>query len=241
MDDIANTTHKVITTVLHQGWCWLPADFGVEPSTLAAAIGPVLPSSAGDKSKLLRPLDSTEAPQKSMSATVGLGPQPFHTDGAWHSTPPRYLVLHCEDAGEGDCPTLVRPLDWTSLSVSSVTELKRPGWIVRGGGLRRPFYSQILTTAENRRYIRFDPYCMSSPRGNSDAVGKATSLLLSHSLSKQFQWREKDTLVLDNWRCLHARGFGATLSKGRRLRRWTIGGHHGVDSRSALREGPPVH
>jgi len=223
-------------TANEQGWAWHSPVPTTHANALAHAIGPIIkPSIQHQGRKTLRPFKKTEAPLNSMSAVVGTASQPFHTDCAYLPVPPRYVMLTCISLGEADCCTHVWAVDWRRLLPAPPIVLTHPGWIVRGGGLRRPFYSQILNQlGDHRSFIRFDPCCMTPPHFCNLAVSEVSAALESHVYAKTFSWKVGSVLLIDNWRCLHGRGPGADRAPSRRLERWYIGERDGMVDANSL-------
>jgi Taurine catabolism dioxygenase TauD, TfdA family len=153
--------------------------------------------------------------------------QPMHTDAAYFPIPPRYIMFECIEPGETACQTHVWTFDWNKLLKDQPDILVQPGWIARGER-KAPFNCQVLTTTSNgRKFLRFDPLCMTPPSNlvNTAAVSDA---LCRYANRINFSWRKGDILIVDNWRCLHARGVGADRAPSRRLRRWSIGEANGL-------------
>jgi len=168
----------------------------------------------------LTPLTRDEAPVRSMSAVTGTDAQPMHTDGAYWPRPPRYIALLCVEPGEASCPTVLWPLDLARLERDRPKILVAPHWVVHRGGHER-FYSSVVESQSGAVRIRFDPLCMQLAAGGGQK--EAQELLTNYSSRIEFESEKGWLLVIDNWRCLHARGKGADRALTRRLRRWSIG------------------
>ncbi len=191
------------------------------PRELLAHLGPFLQvRHTGLDHQDLKPLTRDEAPPRSMSAVTGTDAQPMHTDGAYYPRPPHYIAFHCIEPGEASCPTIVSPLDLARLERDRPKILAAPHWVVRGGGHGR-FYCSVLECKSGQARIRFDPLCMYL--ASCDARQEAQNLLRSYAGRIEFDWESDRLLIIDNWRCLHARGAGADRAVTRQLRRWSIG------------------
>jgi hypothetical protein len=140
-------------TITDQGWVWLAAALNADPNTIAGLLGVSIPTRLGSCKVIdLRPYSRDEAPRASMSALVGQDAQPMHTDAAYFSVPPRYIMFECIDPGETVCQTHVWTFDWNEMLKDQPDILVQPGWIAHGGG-RTPFYCQVLTaTASGRKF-----------------------------------------------------------------------------------------
>jgi hypothetical protein len=217
-------TSYVRSAVGRWGYCWIEPTFDLDPDRLSGAFGQILSAR-----KQLKPFSRNEAPPGSMSSITGLEMQPLHTDWAYISLPPRYVVLRCATPGEAACPTHFWTIDWQRVGRSELRFLTRPGWIVRGGGARRPFYGQVVNRNwESERFLRFDPCCMTPPNRDVSVISDAAAILRSCSTERHVNWKPGAVLILDNWRSLHGRGVGAERALSRRLERWVIGGHDGM-------------
>ncbi len=183
---------------------------------LATSFGP--PTSTRRNPALVRsisPTDTEESPPNTLSSRFGLAPFPLHTDGAHWPTPPRFLMLRCDDAGSGARPTLM--VDGNRLLNAKIaTRLRRAVFKVQE--VHRPFTCRVIERAGSVDRVRFDGACMQPLAAFAEVL---------HGLHEQLQrlepdshvWEPDDLLVLDNWRMLHARGPAICEDKDRTLRR----------------------
>lgn len=168
----------------------------------------------------LRPLDKDEAKPGTMSSFTGLGHQPPHTDKAHEATPPRYIVLRCDNVGSQQCATMMWSLDWRMLERERPCLLTDPSWVIRRSAAQL-FYGQVLSVdVTGCGRVRFDSLCMSLP-GRPDATAIALRTLLTDAEETAFNWQRGDTLLIDNWRTLHARSNVDVGARSRKLSRWT--------------------
>jgi hypothetical protein len=209
------------------GWMFIPADLVTRPSDIFSPLGRPIPSRNGGLYHDLAPYTKAAAPRASTSASTGTDRQPMHTDAAFDPSPPRYIVFQCLDPGEASCPTQVWSLDVERLERDRPPILTRTDWVSHGGGLR-PFYCSIMDVRHGGIRIRFDSLCMRHIRGRNRAANEAEEVLGSYSAFFSFEWKRGSMLIVDNWRCLHARGKGGEQAPSRRLRRWSIGVEHGL-------------
>ena len=136
---------------------------------LASALGRSVPARrGGEATDRLRPTLPQNAPPRSLSATYGLAAFPFHTDGAHHRVPPRFVLMRLADGAASGTPTLL--VDGYRSLIDAVDRkmLARETWLVHGG-FGRTFYAPILDTA--RGLLRFDPGCMRHPAGTAPKGG----------------------------------------------------------------------
>jgi hypothetical protein len=206
------------------GWCWLPAASEREAATVLGGLGRFLPARRdGGDSQIFKPYSRETAPAASMSAVTGTDAQPMHTDAAYYPLPPRYIAFSCIDPGEAPCPTLVWPLDTGRVQRDRPTSLTKPEWFALGGGYR-PFYCSVIEMQTRTVRMRFDPLCMQPISGSAQTTERAIDELAGYLADRvYFEWEYGALLIIDNWRCLHARGDGGKRSPSRRLQRWMIG------------------
>jgi alpha-ketoglutarate-dependent taurine dioxygenase len=214
--------------VLLEGWCAIPSVPAMTATGILATLSPLLSSGVTHVYHHdLKPYDKHSAPRGSMSATTGTDAQPMHTDGAYCHLPPRFIALQCLEPGEAHCPTDVWSLDLARLRGDSSIALTRPVWVSRGGG-RTPFYCSVLEVQGGTARVRFDRLCMRPLHGANHAVDEVQEVLERCSQQVEMRWARGSLLIIDNWRCLHARGEGAAQAPSRRMRRWTIGASDGL-------------
>jgi alpha-ketoglutarate-dependent taurine dioxygenase len=175
----------------------------------------------------LIPTSRAAARPGSLSSFTGAGAQPMHTDAAYLASPPRYLVFECVDPGEVPCRTETWVTNQTKLLEERPHLLTDPKWVFLGGGRSR-FYSPVLDTVLGIARIRFDPCCMSTTYENETGLNEVSGLLASYTRQVSFEWTLGAFLIIDNWRCMHARGVGGESGPSRRLRRWYLGAQNGL-------------
>jgi hypothetical protein len=216
-----------------RGWSWTTIAPDQDPTDILSSLGPLVPRSrAAPLHDELRPYRRESAPPSSMSALVGTAAQPMHTDAAYWPEPPRYVALYCIDPGEAPCATHVWSLDFDRLREELPRILTEPIWVTRGGG-SGAFYCTVLDVRDERLRIRFDLCCMrlaftTLPDLQVKIASEVNEALRSYAQKVEVFWQHEAMLILDNWRCLHARGPGAHLAPSRWLRRWNIGGRNGL-------------
>lgn len=205
------------------GWIKLSSASSEEMQHIVRALGTPLPNSrTGAEFTDLIPYERASAPARSMSAIVGTGDQPMHTDGAHIHDPPRYIALFCLESGGAFCPTNIWTVDRVKLQQDWPLLLTNPSWVFHDG-VHQPFYSSVVQSVGGMLKIRFDPCCMKPATSSQFTVADALNLLLQYSQQFSIEWRRNQAIIIDNWRCLHARGDGSIKAPSRRLRRWCIG------------------
>ena len=210
------------------GWCWIEFASDVDIIRILSTLGPLIPSwKGGAYHQDLVPLTREKAPFASMSSITGTGSQPRHTDAAFFPCPPRYIALQCVEVGERPCPTHLWSLDWLRLRDDRPNILTDITWIASGGG-HAPFYCSAMDIQSEDMRVRFDPICMRPISRSGDTVDATQKMLDQYSYKVDFNWKPGALLIINNWRCLHARGYGAAGAPSRRLRRWYVGACNGL-------------
>jgi hypothetical protein len=188
------------------GYIFLPGYLPKESGTLVAqSLGELLSLSDGHAVHELTPRTKEFATPNTYSGIYGLQRFPFHTDLAHWRLPPHYLMLRCV-AGFERVPTLLA--DGLSLA-------KEVGLAVLARALvqpRRPINGKLPLL---RMYqpihndcclIRWDEIFF-RPASNAGATGMALfkKCVVACAPIRIALAAPGDTLVIDNWRMLHAR------------------------------------
>ena len=190
-----------------------------ELTAIAAGLGEPVPArSTAPVLQDLVPLEAAGAPKKSLSSLHGEGSFPFHTDGAHHRRPPRWVVMRCIDPGQGNRPTLLADGARLPLTARQSREIERAVWWVRSGG--RSFPASIVKRTGEVTVIRYDRGCMAAANPAFAAAGDLFDAAIEASDHVRLSWQADDAVVFDNWRMLHARGTASGPDTGvRRLQR----------------------
>lgn len=170
--------------------------------TLAMALGvPIEPWVGGTVQELV-PRET--ATPNTYSGIYGLGQFPFHTDLAHWRVPPRYLLLRCV-AGYADIPTLL--LDGEALFDAVTLDILTRAVFKP----RRPVNGSLmlLRLCEPKAEgicFRWDEVFLRS----ASPVGDLASSLILENIRRTEPLQialvgAGDTLLIDNWRMLHAR------------------------------------
>lgn len=226
LDMCSPRTELTLCELSARGWCYIPAPAN-EPEDILAALGPILSLRSGSSYHDLIPYDKESAPPFSMSATIGTDAQPMHTDAAYYPLPPRYVALQCLETGKTPCPTHVWTADLARLRIERPQILTKPIWVAQGGSAPA-FYCSVMEIQFGEIRLRFDAFCMRAVAGGSQTVAEAQQVLNSYLQPFTVDWTQGALLIIDNWRCLHARGNGGDRARSRRLRRWYLGVDHGL-------------
>lgn len=142
----------------------------------------------------LRPTDAQSAHPNSMSASVGLGPQPLHVDGAHHEEPPKYVALM--SSAVSGTPTLV----WRAQADQDLEAYMRSGLFIVGTGKER----FLASAKDSRGLYRFDPSCMTPADQRARSVSRFFSDALASATPISWDTPNK-ILLIANRIALHAR------------------------------------
>lgn len=166
-----------------------------------AAVGAYLGHVVGLSQVEARSMDG--ARRGTFSARYGTSPFPWHSDGAHWPVPPRYIALRALSRPSGT--TFV--VDASHILKIADPDSRRVGHAVwKTCTSLGSFYSSIQTFRKGEVLHRFDPNC--AVPANNEAVGLSAAIeSIPHSVASiAHHWSDvRETLVIDNWRMLHAR------------------------------------
>lgn len=185
------------------GYVFLPEHLpGEMPEQVASSFGePITPWEGGLVQRLVPRAESTP---NTYSGNFGLGRFPFHTDLAQWPVPPRYLMLRCVK-GYPDVPTLL--LDSRVLQQRLGTEVMKRA-VVRP---RRPQAGEVrllrlLQGEAEESLLRWDTvYLRPASRIGEIAFADMARCIGDASPQPVVMVDHGDTMIIDNWRMLHAR------------------------------------
>lgn len=193
-------------------------------SEIARLIGEPLTPWEGGLVQTLIPRE--EAAPNTYSGNFGLHRFPFHTDLAHWRWPPRYLLLRCQ-IGYHDVPTLLIDgrtlIDAISQDIlaRAIFKPRRP----RDGAL---VLLRLLEPAMNGAdLLRWDEIFLRP----ASRVGHTADTQVRDWLAKSYPssialFRPGDTLIIDNWRMLHARSLIPRGREKRSIQRVYLGRLH---------------
>ncbi|MER8374527.1 hypothetical protein [Mesorhizobium sp. M0488] len=167
---------------------------------------------------VLTPTDPNRATPNTYSGMFGRGIFPFHTDLAHWRRPPRYMLLRC-DIGFEDVPTLV--VDGREVVAKAGRDLisralVQPRRPIRG---KLPLL-KLMQSIDDHDLIRWDEIFIKPASDNGKAGMTAFKTALEMCRPKAICLVSRgDTLVLDNWRMLHARAPVGNEHASRRILR----------------------
>lgn len=167
----------------------------------------------------------SSATPNTYSGIYGLGRFPFHTDLAHWRLPPRYLLLRCV-SGFAHIPTLL--VDGQTLIKAVTLDIltraifrpRRP----RDGALS---LLRLCEPADDGYSLRWDEVFLKSASKIGDIADLRIREWLAECESLPLALaRAGDTLVIDNWRMLHARSPIPAGSEDRKIERIYLGSLH---------------
>ena len=167
----------------------------------------------------------SNAAPNTYSGIYGLGRFPFHTDLAHWRTPPRYFVLRCI-TGYDDLPTLL--IDGremiTALTPSvlgrAIFRPRRP----RDGKL--PLLCLYEVTEDECRLRWDEVFLKPASRLAENVKLQVTNWLMGQEPISVSLAKPCDTLIVDNWRMLHARSPVPIGREDREIERVYLGELH---------------
>ena len=167
----------------------------------------------------LTPKDSADSSPNIYSGNFGCGDFPFHTDLAHWFLPPRYLVLRCV---EGARDVRTRLVDSKSI-VQSVGEDSLCRALVqprRPIEMNRSLLRILERCSTNHSRFRWDNLFIVPATDHSSRTCAAITKNLAAAKPVDFVLEKSgDTLVVDNWRMLHARSAVPMTQRSRKIHR----------------------
>src|SRR5215469_2732818 len=149
----------------------------------------------------LKPEPSHNARTSSMTSRFGLHSFPLHTDGAFRLVPPRFLILRCERDSIGDRPTII--LDSQRfLNDPLRARLRAHLWQVNA---RPAFYCSLLQQIEGLLCLRWDTNILRPAHRSAQSTTHDFDHALTSIPTVSIRWEPNLTIIIDNWRLLHAR------------------------------------
>jgi L-asparagine oxygenase len=206
---------RISETVAEHGYALLRSHRPEAPSLAALSdFGEVETVDGLNTIQKLVPRDRIESLPNTYSGNFGTEEFPLHTDLAHWATPPQFLALRCV-AGTGLVPTrildgqlLVQKFGRKSLR-SLIVQPRRP---MRNGKQLLQLLERI--DAEDEYRIRWDSIYLKPATSSSASRFENVRDFLATSIASEVLLLERgDTLIVDNWRCLHGRA--AVAAEGR--------------------------
>lgn len=183
-------------------------------------ISRLLPGSEINAVQQLTPREPSATNRNQYSGTFGLGVFPLHTDLAHWARPPRYLLLRCI-RGARDVRTLILPAERIE-EVSGSGVVRRAVVRPRRANRRRVCLPLPLRFTEGQDTgFRWDSLFLTPVNECAAEIAQAMSAIdwRRHGLVECQLAEPGDTLLLDNWHCLHGRSAVQGSDVSRRIER----------------------
>ena len=205
-----------------RGWHLLSVDGLVDLHDIAAALGPLrLTTPAREVVTTLRVTGQADSHTNSLSSRHGTGAFPYHTDGAFLRTPPRYGIMRLAPGSTSsrathllDFERIRLPAPLKEMCARSVWRVHgRSGWFIAG---------IIEDFRATRRLVRVDFDCMEPADKSFATLPGQLREAFDEAEPFSVDWDSSYICVFDNWRMLHARAAGPP-DPARRLERILVG------------------
>ena len=214
-----NGTAHLKVLITQNGYAFIPQYHPSSSGANAAqTLGTLLNLTEGLNHTLLTPKEKSSSPPNTYSGIYGVMSFPFHTDLAHWRAPPRFFALRCV-IGFKEVPTplmdgkLVIGIAGRELLQRALVRPRRP---IRG---KLPLL-RLLQTKNDQDVLRWDREFLRP----ASAVGEDGMDSLRNALTKIDPVsvtldNPGDTLVIDNWRMLHARAHVPAECMARQIER----------------------
>jgi L-asparagine oxygenase len=167
----------------------------------------------------LTPRDSAESPPNIYSGNFGYEPFPFHTDLAHWSLPPRYLVLRCIE-GTKEVRTSLIESKFIVQSFGKDVLCRTLAMPRRPIGMKRSLLRLLERCSQSEWRFRWDSIFIVPATKNSNTIFAAVGESLRSAAPLEFLLEKPgDTLIVDNWRMLHARSAVPVNQRNRKIHR----------------------
>ncbi|WP_374693831.1 TauD/TfdA dioxygenase family protein [Streptomyces sp. VNUA74] len=171
-----------------------------EFEAIASHLGkPTLTRRGGSFVDTLRPQESSEAREGTISAQYGLSLFPWHSDGTVDPHPPRYVLLRAVEVSSTSARTEV--LDLTRLNDGKfLRQYRRLTCMVDSG--QGYYMASFLSQRSGVMCAKWDPLRMQPLGKMASSFVREIGGAFPH---RSHAWARDDVLIVDNWRCLHRR------------------------------------
>jgi len=182
----------------------------------AKLFGCLRENSNGNMIKEIIPKKKKSGITGTLSNRFGFDVFPFHTDTAFWSKPARYILLN--SVNETNCPTLLLKFEevWSKLNSSQRKVANSAIYLVKTNNLQ--YYTSLIFN-QRQRNIKYDPSCMIPVNNEAKEFKKILTEILNDSQIIEVNWTKGKTIVIDNWKMLHARAKISKNNSNRILKR----------------------
>lgn len=172
---------------------------------------------------LLEPIEANLARPGTLSAKYGFTAQPLHTDCANWPVPPRFLCLYGYRVQGTSVETHLFQPDFRALD-SIINSLVSRIWTFQAPGFNG-FYSRSVERKLGHFSIRFDLNVMHP----LDLATELAKIIEQYGERSTIVIGQGEWILIDNWRCLHARGQVGPESLKRKIERTYWGYRDGME------------
>ena len=150
----------------------------------------------------------------------------WHSDGLYHPTPPKFVLLHCLNSGNGQIHTDLADVQnvLAKLSPDRLQTLSRlcSHYIGHGGNFDHRILLNNKILLASRGYVSPLTYLPLEEQPSIRDIGEALSELYLYldCSAVSYKWRAGDTLIFNQYQYLHRRN-SAVIDRDRKLiRMW---------------------
>jgi L-asparagine oxygenase len=200
-------TPSIAESIVMHGYALIHRHMSSSSSLEAfSAIGEIDTVEGMNSMQALIPQAVSEAPPNTYSGNFGTNQFPLHTDLAHWAIPPRYFALRCI---KGSASVATKVLDGQTItnhfSVNLLrTVLVQPRRPMKNGKQLLQLLERCDSTVGFK--LRWDSIYLRPATAHSAEFIANVLAFISHTQPHEFVLLERgDTLIIDNWRCLHGR------------------------------------
>lgn len=206
-------------TLAEKGWVRLQQlPSAVALLDVAASLGTPTRAPGGEVERVLQPHGPAAARINTLSRRYGTGPFPFHTDTAFWPIPCRYIVMRVEGDRRRSTLLLDFPALLNDAGGRALDDALRAVWrtpLAMGG-----IYCSTRFLTRQGWGWRYDGDVMLPANESARRVAKILKkALTSPSAAITLNWEDTSSLIIDNWRLLHARAPAPIDERARLLHR----------------------
>jgi len=187
-----------------EGWVELETNSSDEELlSIAKSIGAIAKHPNGQEIFELKPKNGLSSVKGTFSNRFGFKQFPLHTDTAFYARPIRYMMLHSID--ESQCSTTILHSDsiLNSLSKEEYDLARKAVFTIKTNSAT--FYSSLLFIHNNIKGFKYDPTCMFPANKAGKIIESRIRNALRTCNKVPLKWSGNNTLIIDNWKCLHGR------------------------------------
>jgi L-asparagine oxygenase len=211
----------VVRALRSNGFYYGPQWTSDEAFGVAMRLGPLRWEARDTRiTRVISPSDYRYAPSNTLSSRYGLGAFPPHTDTAYWRRTAKYVLLRCIHPGHGGRVTEIFDSRQWKIGTDTRDLICGAVWAAQA---QKPFLCTIAETSRGQLAFRYDMNCMVPVTKDGGCSKDVMDDLIASSGRELIRWRQGDLLVLDNHRCIHARGMSSLPDGDRALEKILVG------------------